>query len=72
MPTVLQQTKRAAELIKADGINRSIFRAAVSVGAVGILVKFVATFKEIAVASSMAAPTRWMRFSPPRLSPACW
>ncbi len=32
-------------------INRSIFRAAVSVGAAGVLVKLVATFKEIAVAS---------------------
>jgi putative peptidoglycan lipid II flippase len=51
MPTVLQKTKRTAELIKADGIHRSILRAAVSVGAAGIIVKFVATFKEIAVAS---------------------
>jgi putative peptidoglycan lipid II flippase len=32
-------------------INRSIFRAALSVGAAGVLVKFVAAFKEIAVAS---------------------
>ncbi len=32
-------------------INRAIFRAAVSVGAAGILVKILATFKEVAVAS---------------------
>ena len=32
-------------------INRSILRAALSVGAAGIIVKFIATFKEIAVAS---------------------
>jgi putative peptidoglycan lipid II flippase len=32
-------------------INRSIFRAALSAGAAGVLVKLVATFKEIAVAS---------------------
>ena len=51
MPTVLQQTKRAAELIKADGIHRSILRAALSVGAAGIFVKLVATAKEIGVAS---------------------
>jgi putative peptidoglycan lipid II flippase len=35
---------------KGGSINRRIFRAAVSVTAVGILVKIVATFKEIAVA----------------------
>jgi len=51
MPTVLQQTKRAAELIKADGIHRSVLRAALSVGAAGIFVKLVATAKEIGVAS---------------------
>ena len=38
-------------LSRAFSINRSIFRAAVSVGAAGIIVKLVATFKEIAVAS---------------------
>src|SRR5580704_4377323 len=32
-------------------INRAIFRAAISVGAAGIFVKILATFKEIAVAS---------------------
>jgi len=36
---------------RACSINRSIFRAALSVGAAGIIVKLVATFKEIAVAS---------------------
>jgi putative peptidoglycan lipid II flippase len=33
-----------------ESINRSIFRAAASVAAVGILVKAIATFKEVAVA----------------------
>jgi putative peptidoglycan lipid II flippase len=51
MPTVLQQTKRAAELIKADGIHRSVLSAALSVGAAGIFVKLIATAKEIGVAS---------------------
>ncbi len=36
---------------RAFSVNRSIFRAAVSVGAAGVFVKLVATFKEIAVAS---------------------
>ncbi len=36
---------------RAFSINRAIFRAAVSVGAAGIFVKILATFKEIAVAS---------------------
>ena len=36
---------------RAFSVNCSIFRAAVSVGAAAILVKLVATFKEIAVAS---------------------
>ncbi len=36
---------------RAFSVNRSIFRAAVSVGAAGTIVKFAATFKEIAVAS---------------------
>ena len=36
---------------RAFSVNRSIFRAAMSVGAAGIIVKLVATFKEIAVAS---------------------
>src|SRR5580692_5451847 len=51
MPTVLQQTKRAAELVRADDIHRSILSAALSVGAAGILVKLIATAKEIGVAS---------------------
>jgi putative peptidoglycan lipid II flippase len=51
MPTVLQQTRRAAELVKADGIHRSILSAALSVGAAGIFVKLIATAKEIGVAS---------------------
>ena len=51
MPTVLRQTKRASEPIKADAVHRSILRAALSVGAAGIFVKLVATAKEIAVAS---------------------
>ena len=42
---------RLAAPSRAFSINRSIFRAAVSVGAAGIIVKLVATFKEIAVAS---------------------
>jgi putative peptidoglycan lipid II flippase len=33
-----------------ESINRSIFRAAASVAAVGILVKAIATFKEVALA----------------------
>ncbi|MGA2568884.1 MAG: murein biosynthesis integral membrane protein MurJ [Terracidiphilus sp.] len=37
--------------IGAAGVNRAILRAAVSVGAAGVIVKLVATFKEIAVAS---------------------
>jgi putative peptidoglycan lipid II flippase len=36
---------------RAFSINRRIFRAAVSVGAAGVVVKLLATFKEIAVAS---------------------
>ena len=51
MPTVLQQAKRAPALIKADAIHRSILHAALSVGAASIIVKLVATAKEIAVAS---------------------
>jgi putative peptidoglycan lipid II flippase len=51
MSTVLQQAKRAPALIKADAIHRSILHAALSVGAASIIVKLVATAKEIAVAS---------------------
>jgi len=36
---------------KAVGMNRAILRAAMSVGAAGIFVKILATFKEVAVAS---------------------
>jgi len=36
---------------RSFSINRGIFRAALSIGAAGIFVKLVATFKEIAVAS---------------------
>ena len=41
-----------ARLFQGGSINRRIFRAAVSVTAVGVLVKVVATFKEIAVAGT--------------------
>jgi putative peptidoglycan lipid II flippase len=44
-------TSPIAASARAFSVNRSIFRAAVSVGAAGIIVKFAATFKEIAVAS---------------------
>lgn len=39
-----------AGVFKGGSVNRCIFRAAVSVTAAGVLVKFAATFKEIAVA----------------------
>ena len=41
-----------ARLFQGASINRRIFRAAASVTAAGILVKIVATFKEIAVAGA--------------------
>jgi len=41
---------RIGRLFQGGSVNRRIFRAAASVTAVGILVKLVATFKEIAVA----------------------
>jgi putative peptidoglycan lipid II flippase len=41
---------RIEDLFQGTSVNRQIFRAAASVTAVGILVKLVATFKEIAVA----------------------
>ena len=44
-------TTPIAEPPQVSSINRSIFRAAVSVGAAGVIVKLVATLKEIAVAS---------------------
>jgi putative peptidoglycan lipid II flippase len=43
-------THQIAGLFKGASVNRRIFRAASSVAAVGIVVKVVATFKEIAVA----------------------
>jgi putative peptidoglycan lipid II flippase len=41
---------RIGRLFQGGSVNRRIFRAAASVTAVGVLVKLVATFKEIAVA----------------------
>ncbi len=46
----MQLTLQVARLFKGSTVNRRIFRAAASVGAVGVLVKLAATFKEIAVA----------------------
>jgi putative peptidoglycan lipid II flippase len=37
--------------LRASSVNRSIFRAATAVGIAGMIVKLVATFKEVAVAS---------------------
>ena len=52
MPTLANIFSRAriVQMFKGSSVNRSIFRAAVSVSAVGILVKLVATCKEITVA----------------------
>lgn len=44
-------TTKISQKLQSTSVNRQIFRAAASVTAVGILVKLVATFKEIAVAS---------------------
>jgi len=55
--------KEKRELIKADGIHRSVLRAALSVGAAGIFVKLVATAKEIGVASVYGRSDAWMPFS---------
>jgi putative peptidoglycan lipid II flippase len=46
----MSSTARIGRLFQGGSVNRQIFRAAASVSAVGILVKGVATFKEIAVA----------------------
>jgi putative peptidoglycan lipid II flippase len=46
----MSSTLQIARLFKGSSVNRRIFRAAVSVGAAGVLVKLVATLKEIAVA----------------------
>jgi len=51
MSTLSQGWRRDSLPIAAAGINRAIFQAAVSVGAAGIFVKVLATFKEVAVAS---------------------
>ncbi len=51
MPTVFEAARRVPQPIAADGLHRSILRAVVSVGAAGVIVKLVATAKEIAVAS---------------------
>lgn len=51
MSSVLQETDRAAGPIGHLSINRSILRAALSVGAAAVIVKLIATAKEIAVAS---------------------
>src|SRR5580658_1907665 len=46
----MSSAARISRLFQGGSVNRRIFRAAASVTAVGILVKMVATFKEIAVA----------------------
>ena len=45
------RSPRRCRALSGFSINRAIFRAAVSVGAAGIFVKILATFKEVAVAS---------------------
>jgi len=47
----MSMTAEIAPPARIANVNRSIFRAAVSVGATGILVKLIATGKEVAVAS---------------------
>ncbi|MGA2339862.1 MAG: murein biosynthesis integral membrane protein MurJ [Terracidiphilus sp.] len=51
MSTLSQGWRRASLPVAAPGFNRAILRAAISVGAAGIFVKILATFKEVAVAS---------------------
>jgi putative peptidoglycan lipid II flippase len=51
MSTLSQGWRRASLPVAAPGFNRAILRAAISVGAAGIFVKVLATFKEVAVAS---------------------
>ncbi|MGA3031803.1 MAG: murein biosynthesis integral membrane protein MurJ [Terracidiphilus sp.] len=51
MSTLSQIRRVVAAPARISTVNRSIFRAAVSVGAAGLLVKLIATGKEIAVAS---------------------
>lgn len=50
LPLTMATISQVAGLFKGGSINRRIFRAAATVAAVGILVKIVGTFKEIAVA----------------------
>ena len=49
-PSTAFPVAQIARLFKGTSVNRRIFRAAVLVTAVGVLVKIVATFKEVAVA----------------------
>ena len=49
-PSTAFPVAQIARLFKGTSVNRRIFRAAVLVTAVGVLVKIVATFKEAAVA----------------------
>jgi putative peptidoglycan lipid II flippase len=49
-PSTAFPIAQIAQLFKGTSVNRRIFRAAVLVTAVGVLVKIVATFKEAAVA----------------------
>ena len=51
MSTLSQGWRRASLPFAAASFNRAILRAAISVGAAGIFVKVLATFKEVAVAS---------------------
>jgi putative peptidoglycan lipid II flippase len=51
MSTLSRALRWTSLPVSATSINRSIFRAAVSVGAAGIVVKILSTFKEVAVAS---------------------
>ncbi len=50
MSSSLQTSTEAAPTLDAASVNRSIFRAAVSVGAVGVVVKLAGMLKEIAIA----------------------
>jgi len=52
MPTLANifSRTRIVQMFRGTSVNRRIFRAVVSISAVGILVKLVATFKEITVA----------------------
>src|SRR5580693_2633909 len=52
MSTLSRALRWTSLPVSATSINRSIFRAAVSVGAAGIVVKLLSTFKEVGVASA--------------------